>query len=121
MLDNNTRYRIFLEVFNLIYQSPHEKTKLFHIHNQPWIILFLVLTSPFGYQSKNFDKKPWIENAECYFSQFNSRQNGALRQVMCWQLIGNIKHVKSYFKFTQSCTVTAFLRARNHCKNLQFI
>ena len=35
---------------------------------------------------------------------------------MCWQLIGNIKHVKSYFKFTQSCTVTAFLRAINHCK-----
>ena len=35
---------------------------------------------------------------------------------MCWQLIGNIKHVKSYFKFTQSYTVTAFLRAINHCK-----
>ena len=116
VLDNNTRYRIFLEVFNLIYQSPHEKTKLIYIHNQPCIILFLVLTSQFGQQSKNFDKKPWIENAECYFSHFNSRQNGALRQVMCWQLIGNIKHVKSYFKFTQSYTVTAFLRAINHCK-----
>ena len=54
--DNNTRYRIFLEVFNLIYQGPHEKTKLIYIHNQPCIILFLVLTSQFGQQSKNFEK-----------------------------------------------------------------
>ena len=43
------------------------------------------------------------------------------RQVICWQLIGNIKHVKNYCKFTQSCTVTAFLRAGNRCKNLQFV
>ena len=76
VLDNNTRYRIFLEVFNLIYQGPHEKTKLIYIHNQPCTILFLVLTSQFGQQSKNFEKKPWIENAECYCSHFNSRQNG---------------------------------------------
>ena len=43
------------------------------------------------------------------------------RQVICWQLIGNIKHEKNYCKFTQSCTVTAFLRAGNRCKNLQLI
>ena len=31
------------------------------------------------------------------------------RQVMCWQLIGNIKLVKSYRKFTHSCTLRHFL------------
>ena len=35
VLDNNTRYRIFLEVFNLIYQSPHEKTKLNYLYSKP--------------------------------------------------------------------------------------
>ena len=40
---------------------------------------------------------------------------------MCWHLIGNIKHVKIYRKFTLSCTVTVFPRAGNCCKNLQFI
>lgn len=43
------------------------------------------------------------------------------RQVMYRQLIGKIKHVKSYRKLSQSCTVTAFHMAENRYKSLQFI
>ena len=109
-MENSARYINFIFKYSTSCIEVHMRKEI-HIHKQKLIYFFNyyfnipVLLAPIILKKLTTTTTDWKLWMLC--QSLMNLTEWCNRQVTCRQLISNVKHVKSYRKFTQSCTVTA--------------